>query len=219
MINGEELCNVARFLTQLGYITTSSGQISIRDSKDSAKWWTFPLGINYNKCTPNDLIAISGSQANYNLNWAAVALHSEIYKFRSDVNVVLHYHPKNIVAWSTMQLPVPLLTQESSVFFNDIAYVPFEGVIDSKQESEKITSLLSNKNVALMFNHGAVTVGKSLKSAAYRLILLEQCCEIALKVGNRGVPITNNHAITSQAVLGTEQALCYLYDTFRVNNQ
>ena len=213
------MCDVASFFAHLGYITNSSGQISIRDPNNPQRWWTFPLGINYKKCVPNNLIPVDqNSVLSHRVNFATAALHSEIYENRSDINALLHYHAKNTVAWSTTQLPLPLLTQESCVFHNDIAYVPFNGIIESPQESKRVVDIVGNNNTAILFNHGAITLGRSLKSAAYRLILLEQCCETALLVGERGVSVDSAILAPLHSFFATEEALCYLYDMFKVNN-
>lgn len=220
MTSQELVCDVAGFFAHLGYITNSSGQISVRDSNNPQRWWTFPLGVNYKKCSPKDLIAVDQHiHPSHRVNFAAAALHNEIYKTRLDVNAILHYHPKNIVAWSTTHLPLPLLTQESGVFYNDIAYVPFEGIVESLQESKRVVNLIGSTNTALLFNHGAITLGKSLKSAAYRLILLEQCCETALLAGGKGVGINDIELASLHSFFTTEEALCYLFDMFRINNR
>jgi len=211
------MVEVAKFFARRGYITTSSGQISVRDSKDAAGWWTFPLGVDYLSCSPNDLVFIRSGKVSHNVNPASIVLHQKIYDERPDVRSIMHYHPINVVAWSTLRLPLPLLTQESCLFFDDIVSVPFKGVIETTKESERIVDYLGDKNTAILDNHGALTVGESIRSAAYRMVMLEQCCEIALKVGGRGVPLS--FTAKDRQFFANERVMQYQFDMYRRNNE
>jgi ribulose-5-phosphate 4-epimerase/fuculose-1-phosphate aldolase len=218
---GQYICDVARFLAQRNFITTSSGQISMRDQQQPHVWWTFPLGINYVRCKPSHLVCMEHgkSPSNHTINPAALVLHEEIYKQRPDVNAILHYHPVNTVSWSTTHLPLPLLTQESSVFYKDLVNVPFDGVIESPDESRRIVKAIGNCNSAILDNHGSITMGTTIGSAAYRMILLEQCCEIALKAGPRAVPIGEDVAERLHGFFTRDMVLEYQFNMYWKNNE
>jgi ribulose-5-phosphate 4-epimerase/fuculose-1-phosphate aldolase len=212
-----------KFFAKLGFVTTASGHMSFRDG-DS--WWLNGFGVPYTKITGNELSQLDYSgniiSGHHKVNFAAKYLHSAIYKARPDVNSITHFHTDYATAWSTLGIPLKIITQEAAVFYNDIAlYDNFNGLIDSNAESNEIVDALGNNNSIILQNHGSVTVGKSVESAAYRLILLEKICQLNILAASAGSPKELNPIVAQQTYdfLSTEEALTYQYHFFKDNNE
>jgi ribulose-5-phosphate 4-epimerase/fuculose-1-phosphate aldolase len=99
-------------------------------------------------------------------------LHAGIYKVRSDVDAIVHAHPKwstfltlagkpylPVYAQGTLVHPLPLLDTPDSINNPEIA--------------KRLSDILGNGPAALMKGHGAVAVGKTIVDAFVLINYLE----------------------------------------------
>jgi ribulose-5-phosphate 4-epimerase/fuculose-1-phosphate aldolase len=99
-------------------------------------------------------------------NAAAFVIHSAIHAARPDVDSAVHVHSPWGKAFSTLGRNLPLYTQDSATFYDDIAlYANHGGVVLDSQESEEIVNSLGGKKALIMQNHGILTVGGSIEAA------------------------------------------------------
>jgi ribulose-5-phosphate 4-epimerase/fuculose-1-phosphate aldolase len=201
------------FVIKLGFAITASGQLSIRDQHNSSLWWTLSLDQNNLICLDQDGNIIDG---NGTVNFAAQNFHSKIYRKRPDVNAIAHFHPDNAVTWSILQRPFMFTTPESSVFYQNIATASVPGLL-AKTESQEVTDALSLNNTLIIYNHGPVTVGKSIESALWRMILLDKICQLNLKALSAGVPqqLDNQTLKRCHKFYARESVMQYQYNNFK----
>ncbi len=100
-------------------------------------------------------------------------LHAGIYKARSDVQAVVHAHPK----WSTFLTMtghdyLPVFAQGSLVYPVRVLDTPDS--INSPEMAARLNEVLGDRPAALMKSHGAVTVGKDIVEAFVLINYLEE---------------------------------------------
>jgi L-fuculose-phosphate aldolase len=88
-------------------------------------------------------------------------IHSEIYRSRPDVNVVMHTHPR----WSTMLTMVgapfqPVYAQ--GVLLGDVPIMDSPLSINTKAMGERLAAMLGPARAVLLKSHGAVVVGADI---------------------------------------------------------
>jgi len=88
-------------------------------------------------------------------------IHSEIYRVRPDVHVVMHTHPR----WSTLLTMIgatfkPVYAQ--GVLLGDIPVMDSPLSINTKPMGERLAATLGNARAVLLKSHGAVIVGADI---------------------------------------------------------
>jgi ribulose-5-phosphate 4-epimerase/fuculose-1-phosphate aldolase len=93
-------------------------------------------------------------------------IHSAIHKARPEVQAICHSHSVYGKAYSALGKPLPITTQDSCAFFNDVALLNnFGGVVIEEKESGSIAVALEDKKAIILQNHGILTVGATIDSA------------------------------------------------------
>jgi ribulose-5-phosphate 4-epimerase/fuculose-1-phosphate aldolase len=88
-------------------------------------------------------------------------IHSEIYRSRPDVHVVMHTHPR----WSTMLTMVGTAFQPvyaQGVLLGDVPVVDSPLSINTKAMGERLAATLGSARAVLLKSHGAVVVGADI---------------------------------------------------------
>jgi len=112
----------------------------------------------------------------------------------------MHTHTSDIVAVSSMKCGLLPLSQ-NSLYFKEVAYHDYEGVVTSDSEKVTLTRDLGNTaQVILLRNHGAITVGRSVAEAFINMYFLNKACEIQVRAMSAAGGIDNLH-IPSEEVL------------------
>ena len=100
-------------------------------------------------------------------------IHSEIYRARPDVNVVLHTHPR----WSTLLTLTGIAYQPvyaQGVLLGDIPVMDSPLSVNTKAMGEHLASVLGSARAVLLKAHGAVIVGAGMVEAFALAIYLEE---------------------------------------------
>ena len=117
------------------------------------------------------------------INAAAFAIHSEIHKARPDVNAACHAHSVYGKAFSVFGRELDMITQDALRFWKSHAvYDNFGGVVLDREEGKRIAKALGNKKAVILQNHGLLTVGNDVDSAAFWFISLDKTCHAQLLV-------------------------------------
>jgi ribulose-5-phosphate 4-epimerase/fuculose-1-phosphate aldolase len=85
-------------------------------------------------------------------------IHSEIYRVRPDVNVVMHTHPR----WSTLLTMVGAtfkVVYAQGALVGDVRVMDSPLSINTKQMGERLATTLGDARTVLLKSHGAVIVG------------------------------------------------------------
>jgi len=147
------------------------------------------------------------------INAAAFAIHSEIHKARPDVDAACHAHSVHGKAFSVFGRELDMMTQDSVRFWRSHSvYDNFGGVVLDREEGQRIAKALGNGKAVILQNHGLITVGKTIDSAAFWFISLDKTCHAQLLAdaasagsGHRKKLISDEEAEFSYAQVGTEE--------------
>ena len=93
------------------------------------------------------------------INSAGFHIHSAIHKARPDVQAAAHCHSLHGKAWSAFGRPIDIMTQDSCLFYDNLAvYENFGGIVLAKEEGENIAKALGpKKKTCILQNHGLLT--------------------------------------------------------------
>ncbi len=162
-----------------GFVAATDGNISAR--LPNGNILITPASINKGFVGGGDLVEISSDGERISSKGKPSSekdMHLFIYKNRPDVNAVVHCHPVYATAFATARIPlVECLFPEVVVGLGVIPLAPY-ATPSSKEVGESIAPFVKTVDAILLSNHGAVTYGKDLWDAYFKMEKVEQIAQI-----------------------------------------
>ncbi|KAK2604131.1 hypothetical protein N8I77_007086 [Diaporthe amygdali] len=211
----EHMAGAFRVFARKGFTEGLAGHISLRDPEYKDCFWTNPLALHFGLVKVSDLILLNhegvaiGGKTSRPANAAGFQIHGHIHHAYPHVNAACHAHSVNGRAWASFGKRLDMLHQDACNFYGDAhqVYDEFGGVVLDPKEGEMLASAIGPTGKALILqNHGLLTVGKTVDEAAYLFSLLENCCEIQLKVDAAAANGLKKVLVTTEAAECTAQA-------------
>jgi len=111
--------------------------------------------------------------------------HAAILRERRDVNVVLHFQSPcaTSIACRAPQVENFFVIPEIAYYIGPVAVVPYLSP-GSPELAEAVTAAIKKHDLAILRNHGQVTVGKNFDEAIEKATYFELACKIILKAGS-----------------------------------
>ena len=184
-----ELAAAYRLVDHHGWGESIYNHISLRVPDQPDHMLIKPHVLTYAEVTASDLIKVSLSgdlDESAGINRAGYVLHAGILGGRADVNAVLHLHTEAVVAISARRAGLRMLSQYAVRFYEDIAYHDYAGITDGMAERAAILENLGSHRALIMRNHGALTVGSSVRAAFIAVKDLIDACRIQLLIESTG---------------------------------
>ena len=107
--------------------------------------------------------------------------HLAIYRARPEINAIVHSHPIWSSSFAITGKDIPLALAEQSLFLGGEVRCAEYGLVGSETLANNIVKALgADRNAALMRNHGAVAIGKTLKEAFVLADFVEHGAQVAI---------------------------------------
>ena len=171
-------------ICERGYVLGTSGNISSRVAGKDLVVIT-PTSLPYDELTAEDLVLadMAGEVLSQGKKPSIeLSLHLAVYRQRPDVHSIVHTHSAYATAAGALHElgRVPLLDIEAAIYIGgDINIAPFAAP-GSAELAEKTTAALDTNAGAILGNHGAIGVGKSMRAAMTAADIVERACMIFL---------------------------------------
>ncbi|EYE89202.1 aldolase [Fervidicella metallireducens AeB] len=164
------------------------GNISIRHGD---KIYITPCGIDYDNLLPEDIVTLNlegkvidgTKKPSTELN-----THIELYKFREDINSIIHIHSIYATSIAAARKNIPAIVDDMAMIIGGevpCAKYAFPG---SKTIAQNIIEVIENKNAVLLSNHGAICLGRDIEEAFLVCEILEKSAQIYLFSTQIGIP-------------------------------
>lgn len=209
----QRLAAALRLFGRFGFSEGVAGHITARDPEHADRFWVNPLGISFKRMRVSDLICVDESgevvEGDRPVNEAAFAIHSRLHAARPDVVAAAHSHAVHAKAFSSLGIPVDPLTQDACAFYEDhTVHHDFGGVVADTAYADELAATLGPHKAVIHQNHGPVTVGTTVDSAAWWFITLERTCQAQLLAMAAGTPqpISHESAAKTRDYVGNEFA-------------
>lgn len=113
-----------------------------------------------------------------------IGFHAAILRERQDVNVVLHFQSPcaTSIACREPQVENFYVIPETAYYIGPVAVVPYL-LPGSPDLAEAVTAAIKGHDLAIMRNHGQVTVGKNFDEVIENATYFELACKIILNAG------------------------------------
>ncbi|MDH3732972.1 MAG: class II aldolase/adducin family protein [Gemmatimonadota bacterium] len=162
------------------------------------------------------------------LNQSAWAIHHPIHMARPDIQCALHVHAPystalcSIEGWRFDDRG----SQNAGVFFDNVAYFEYEGIVTAEEEGGRMVDALGDKRVLFMANHGVLVVADTIEKAMLFVYQLERACMNELLVYSSGrainrIPVeaARHNAQLSEGVSSEAGYLEAMKDVLRAQGQ
>ena len=178
----DQICDVCHKMWQLGWVAANDGNVSVK--LDDGTFWITPSGISKSFITPEKLLRVNtrmevleGPQGN--VPSSELKMHMRCYEKREDIGAVVHAHPPTATGYAVANIPLDDYSMiETVIAIGAIPVTPY-GAPSTYEVPDSIEPYLQKHDVMLLQNHGALTLGKDLITAYYRMETLELFAKIS----------------------------------------
>jgi ribulose-5-phosphate 4-epimerase/fuculose-1-phosphate aldolase len=182
-----------RMFSKAGLDEGVAGHITVRDPEYTDSYWVNPFGHHFGLMRQSDLVRVSHTgevvEGDRAVNGAAVAIHCAVHAARPDVIAAAHAHGLYGKTLSALPMSVEPLTQDACAFYKDIGrHDTFTGVVLDSEEGRRIGEALGSNKAVILANHGMLTVGQTVDSAAWWFLTLERTSQSQLMAYAAGTP-------------------------------
>jgi ribulose-5-phosphate 4-epimerase/fuculose-1-phosphate aldolase len=104
-----------------------------------------------------------------------VKMHSCLLRDRSDINAVVHAHPRYVVAMSVVGDPLRPCAQEGAQLVRrPLPVYPHMRTVVTEEHGVDVVRVMGDARALILLGHGATTVGRSVQEAITLMIQLEE---------------------------------------------
>lgn len=170
----DEIIDIGKKLYALHFIVARAGNLSAR--LDEKYILITATGTNLGNLNHNDIIKVDlTSESNHRHLSTEFPLHSLIYK-NFPQRVIVHCHPPLTNAYFAIYKDLKVLTFETKLFLGDIPVIEQE--TPAITNPELVTLALKSNNLAVIKNHGVVSIADNFNDALYLVEELEEAVKI-----------------------------------------
>jgi ribulose-5-phosphate 4-epimerase/fuculose-1-phosphate aldolase len=174
-----------RMFSRAGLDEGVAGHITVRDPADPETFWVNPFGLHFSMIRSSDLVRVNAAgevvEGDRAVNGAAVAIHTAVHAARPDVLAAAHAHGPAGKTLSSLPMTIEPLTQDACAFYEDVAvFEDYTGVVLDPGEGKRIGGALGPHKAIILRNHGMLTVGTTVDSAAWWFLTLERTARAQL---------------------------------------
>lgn len=179
----EKLALSCRMLAREEHGSALAGQITARGDRPGTMWTArFGLGLEEIRASDfllvdDDLNVVDGEGMPNPSN----RFHLWIYRKRPDVNSIMHTHPPHISALSMIGVPLKAAHMDTSMFYEDCAYLDhWPGPPIGDEEGEIISNAIGDKRTILLAHHGQLCACATVEEAAVLSLFIERAARLQL---------------------------------------
>lgn len=178
-----EAARACRILDMEGHGDMTLGHLSVR-AESGAGFWMKRNRIGLGEVLgPDDFVLVDwdGTQlAGDGGRHSEWPIHSEIFRARPDVNVVVHSHPLYASIFSAAVEPLQPYTLDADYLVDVPRHEADVALLAHKSEGAALARALGRHFAVFIANHGVTFCGKSVEHAVCVGIFLEKACRVQL---------------------------------------
>jgi ribulose-5-phosphate 4-epimerase/fuculose-1-phosphate aldolase len=142
-----------------------------------------PRGLLWSEITASDFIKFDFDGNSYTdtdaqPGPAGLNFHSALLRLKPDRGASLHVHEDAGVVISGTQDGLKYINQESLALYGQLAYHDYEGLAQDDEEGPVIAEELGEKTCMIMWNHGLLTVGRTIAETFTLMDRLVGVCRV-----------------------------------------
>ena len=201
-----DLAAMFRIAARYHWHEAVANHFSLAISSNGKKFLMNPRWKHFSRIRASDLLLLDADDTEVMKrpdapDQTAWCIHGAIHQSSPQAACVLHLHPAYATAIASLADPtIQPIDQNTARFYHRVAYDNgFEGMADSFEEGQRLTSVLGNQTTMMMGNHGVLVTGASVAEAFDRLYYLERACQTLILAYSTGKPLNvMSHQVAEQ---------------------
>jgi len=198
----QKLALACRILAAEGHDSGLAGQLTARGPRPDT-YYMLRFGIGLDEITSGNLLLVDDD-----LNVLEGAgmpnpsnrFHLWIYRARPAVSSIMHTHPPHISALSMIGVPLAVSHMDTSLFFEDCAWLrEWPGTPIGDEEGRIISEALGDKKAILLAHHGQLTATASVEHALVLAMFVERAAKLQLMAMSAGTILPIDPALAKEA--------------------
>jgi L-fuculose-phosphate aldolase len=176
----QQIMQITNELFAMGLLTATGGNISALAAEPETYWIT-PSQMYKGGLTEDDLVLVrpdgtvlagrNKPSVEYQMHWAS-------YQARPDATAAVHTHAPMATAFGITNQKFPPINTDA-IFLADTRIVPWY-MPGSSELAAAVGDALKISRGAILQCHGLMTVGKTMRDAATRAMMLEETAKLVL---------------------------------------
>lgn len=201
-----ELAAAYRLMAHLGLGELAHTHICARVPEEPDAFLIKPMELFYDEVTASSLIKYDFEGAprqpgKPRLSGGGLVIHGGVFAARPEIDATLHSHSTAIIGVSCQRHGLLPINQQAIPFMGKIAYPEYGGLETELLQRAGLMASLQGKDVALLRNHGALLLGRTVGGVVTDHYKLELACksQLAALTGGREI-----HLISDEVVRQTQ---------------
>lgn len=204
-----QLAAAFRVAYHLGWNDRITNHITARVPDEDNAFLMNPHGLGWHEVTASSLVKADFdgnilSESPFKLAPAGLNFHSAILKAKPHIACVIHTHTAAGVVVSALKSGLMIVDQTGCQLYDQVAYHEFAGYAQEKDEGERIIADLGDKLTMIMWNHGVLSVGRTIGEAFAYMRKLIDACDLQVRLMSTGGEI---RPVPEQALAFTRQQI------------
>ena len=176
----QQIVEIVTELFSMGQLTPTGGNVSARGA-DPEVYWITPSQMYKGGLTADDLVCVTPDgtcvvgtnkpSVEYQMHWGA-------YQAREEATAAVHTHAPYVTAFGITNQKFPPINTDA-IFLADTQIVPWL-MPGSLELAEAVAEALKVSRGAILQCHGLMAVGKTMRDAATRAMMLEETAKLVL---------------------------------------
>ncbi len=186
----QQIIEIVNELFAIGQLTPTGGNVSARGA-DPDRIWITPsqmykgaLTVDSLCCITEDGSLVEGENKpsiEYQMHWAS-------YRARPDATAAVHTHAPYVTAFGITNQSFPPINTDA-IFLAETKIVPWF-MPGSRELADAVGEALGRSRGAILQCHGLMAVGKTMRDAATRAMMLEETAKLVLLCRQFGGEVT-----------------------------
>ena len=185
-----EVCDTAKSMYRSGLVAGTWGNISAR--VDEEYMVITPSGMDYERLCAEEMVLVNMNTLEYEGGLKPSiesVVHAAVYKDRPEVNGIMHTHSTYALTVATARKPIPPICDDQVQILGGEVRLAAYTMPGTKEMAEEVVRALKERAGALLANHGAITVGRTLAEAYVGSQVLEKTAKIYINCQRIGGPV------------------------------
>jgi L-fuculose-phosphate aldolase len=179
----EKVALCCQILSMQGHESALAGQITAR-AEQPGTYWMLSFGLGFDEAKAGNVVRVDGDLnivEGQGMPNPSNRFHLWIYERRPAINAIIHTHPPHVSALSMIGEPLAVSHMDTSMFYEDCAYLPeYPGVPIGDEEGRIISEALGDKRSILLGHHGQLAACKTIEEALMMSVFIERAAKLQL---------------------------------------
>lgn len=185
----QKIALTCRILADQGHESGLAGQITARGEKPDT-YWMLSFGLGFDEASASNIVLVDDDlnilEGEGMVN-PSNRFHLWVYRHRPNVSAIVHTHPPYVSALSLIGKPLVAAHMDTSMFYDDCAYLPYwPGAPVGDEEGKLIHEALGNKRAILLAHHGQLVATSSIEESCVLGIFIERAAKMQILASSAG---------------------------------